>query len=227
MGWENILTLQNEGHDIESGTMTYRSLINLSRTSLDFEVGQSKQCLLNHGIKATIFAPPYNKGWNNATVINTIARYYDIAVGGFSNLMYLQCNGWRKYLNQQQSDCRPYIREGILTYANRYSIKEWNHNTLDAAYLHNDIQIFKRFVSEVNSQVTYNSNGIIIAIPIIGYHKVDNSKGRDSTDVNLFANEMKYLHDNGFKVITLSNLMYDENTKLLHIRNIPGITTAS
>ena len=56
------------------------------------------------------------------------------------------------------------------------------------------------------------------AIPIIAYHDIDYDKEMDSTDINLFDQEMKYLHDNGFKVIKMSDLGYDENTKYLYIK---------
>jgi len=65
----------------------------LSAQQLEFEVGQSKQCLLNHGINTAYFAVPMNLANDNATVINTIAKYYTIAINGHSNLMYLHCNG--------------------------------------------------------------------------------------------------------------------------------------
>jgi hypothetical protein len=39
-----------------------------------------------------------------------------------------------------------------------------------------------------------------------------------STDINLFDTEMKYLHDNGFKVITMSDIEYNENTKYMYIK---------
>ncbi|HZA06453.1 MAG TPA: polysaccharide deacetylase family protein, partial [Nitrososphaeraceae archaeon] len=227
MTWQNIATLQKEGHDIESEAMTHKALTKLSATALDYEARQSKRCLSNHGINATVFATPYGKGGNNATVINTIAKYYNFSVSGFSNLMYLHCNGWKQRSGQQQSDCSTYLHDGSLTYANRYSIKEWGHNTFDIKYSHNDTQIFKVFVDEVNSQAQHNSNGVILTIPIIAYHKIDNSKGRESTNVNLFANEMKYLHDNKFKVITMADLVYDKNNKYIRVRDIPGVTTGS
>jgi peptidoglycan/xylan/chitin deacetylase (PgdA/CDA1 family) len=227
MTWQNIATLQNESHDIESEAMTHKALTKLSANALDYEARQSKRCLLNHGINATVFSTPYGKGGNNATVINTIAKYYNFSVSGFSNLMYLHCNGWKQRSGQQQSDCSTYLHDGSLTYANRYSIKEWGHNTFDIKYSHNDTQIFKKFVDEVNSQAQHNVNGIILTIPIIAYHKIDNSKGRESTNVNLFAEEMKYLHDNKFKVITMADLVYDENNKYIRVRDIPGVTTGS
>lgn len=88
----------------------------LSFKDLEFEVGQSKQCLLNHGINTTSFAVPKNI----ATVVNTIAKYYDLAINGHSNLMYLHCDGWKH--DSSQTDCRTYFDK--LTFANRYSIRE-------------------------------------------------------------------------------------------------------
>jgi hypothetical protein len=59
----------------------------------------------------------------------------------------------------------------------------------------------------------------IYAIPIVAYYSIDDSKGRSSTDVNLFEQEMKYLHDDGFKVIPMSDLRYDHITNYMYIRN--------
>ncbi len=62
-----------------------------------------------------------------------------------------------------------------------------------------------------------NKKGMVDAIPIVAYHIIDNSKDPSSTDINLFAAEMKYLHDNGFKVIPMSDLRYDEGTNYMYI----------
>ena len=43
-------------------------------------------------------------------------------------------------------------------------------------------------------------------------------KGLQVPDVGLFASEMKYLHNNGFKVIPMSDLGYDESTKHIYIK---------
>jgi len=43
-------------------------------------------------------------------------------------------------------------------------------------------------------------------------------KAADGTDINLFDQEMKYLHDNGFKVISMSDIGYNENTKYMYIK---------
>jgi hypothetical protein len=61
------------------------------------------------------------------------------------------------------------------------------------------------FVDEVNIQDKYNKvNGPISAVAIVAYHRIDNNKTPDSTD-----REMKYLHDKGFKVLTVNDLGYD------------------
>jgi peptidoglycan/xylan/chitin deacetylase (PgdA/CDA1 family) len=224
MTWQDITQLYREGHDIESHSMTHKVLDKLSASALDYEVGQSKHCLHDHlGIYPTVFSPPHGRGSKNATVIDTIAKYYDLSIGGFvTGPMFLHCDGWRQQQQQQQSssqtDCRTYSDSGTLNYANRYDIKERTHNALDTRYSHNDTQIFEKFVELVDSQTNYNKNGTINAIPIIGYHDIDNNKTITSTDVNLFNAEMKYLHDNGFKVLTMSDLGYNENSNYLYIK---------
>jgi peptidoglycan/xylan/chitin deacetylase (PgdA/CDA1 family) len=232
MTWQDITQLYREGHDIESHSTTHKVLNKLSESALDYEVGQSKQCLHDHlGINPTVFSPPHNKGWDNATVINAVAKYYDLSIGGFViGPMFLHCYGWKmdqlpQQMQQQrqqpsnQTDCRTYSDNGILNFANRYDIKERTHNALDKRYSHNDTQIFDKFVELVDNQTNYNKGGKINAVPIIGYHDIDNNKTITSTDVTLFDAEMKYLHDNGFKVLTMADLGYDENTKYLYIKN--------
>src|SRR5215212_8018180 len=54
--WQQIAALQQDGMDIEAHTMTHPNLNGLSQSDLDYEIGQSKQCLENHGFNPTIFA---------------------------------------------------------------------------------------------------------------------------------------------------------------------------
>ncbi|HEX7031635.1 MAG TPA: polysaccharide deacetylase family protein, partial [Nitrososphaera sp.] len=42
MTWEDIATLQNEGHDIQSHSMNHEWMDRLSASELDFEIGESK-----------------------------------------------------------------------------------------------------------------------------------------------------------------------------------------
>ncbi len=227
--WQEIVQLYKEGHVIGSKTMDYgtkamqnKDLNHLSAKNLEFEVGQSKQCLLNHGINTTFFAVPMNIANGNATVINTIAKYYSLAINGHSDLTYLHCDGYKK--NSSQTDCRTYFDNGNLTFANRYSIGEWSEQHIKNGISYNDSQMYDKFVREVNSQNKYNKNGIVNAIPLIAYHDivilpdVRDTNEPSATTLNLFNAEMKYLHDNGIRVITFYNLGYDERTNVFHIK---------
>jgi peptidoglycan/xylan/chitin deacetylase (PgdA/CDA1 family) len=220
MTWQEINQLYREGHDIESHSTTHKVLNKLSADALDYEVGQSKQCLHDHlGVYPTVFSPPHGKGSKNATVIDTIAKYYDHSIGGFvSSPMFLHCDGWKQQ-DSPQTDCSTYSDDGTLNYANKYTIKEVSHNGLDTRYLHDDTQIFQKFIELVNSQTNFNKDGTINAIPIIGYHNIEDDKAITSTDVNLFNAEMKYLHDNGFKVLTMADLGYDEDRDYLYVKD--------
>ena len=120
MNWQNIAAMQRDGMDIESHTMTHKHLNHLSANALNFEIAGSKQCLANHGYNVTSFAYPYDEGADNVTVVNTVAKYYDLARTGSEPLMFLNCNGFK---NHPQTDCRTYLPDGKLTYANRYAIR--------------------------------------------------------------------------------------------------------
>jgi peptidoglycan/xylan/chitin deacetylase (PgdA/CDA1 family) len=222
MTWNEITQLYREGHDIESHSTSHKVLSKLSASDLDYQVGQSKQCLHEHlGVEPIVFSPPHGRGWNNATVIDTIAKYYDLSIGGFvSSPMFLHCYGWKQHSQHSpQTDCSTYSDDGTLNYANRYTIKEVSHNGLDTRYSHDDTQTFEKFVELVNSQTNLNKDGKINAIPIIGYHNIEDDKAITSTDISLFYKEMKYLYDNGFKVLTMSDIGYDKNSNYLYIRN--------
>ena len=71
----------------------------------------------------------------------------------------------------------------------------------------------------MKSATNYNTdNGITNAIPVIIYHSIDNTGRNYSTTIDLFESEMRYLHDNGFTVLTMADLGYDENTNYLYIK---------
>jgi len=97
MTWNDVQTLEKQGHDIESHTMNHIPLDALSQQELNYEIGQSKQCIIDHGIEGNnnnvpIFAYPYDTGRNNITVINTVAKYYLLGRTGDRPLAFMNCN---------------------------------------------------------------------------------------------------------------------------------------
>lgn len=233
MSWHEIETLHKQGYDLQSHGMNHIDLRFLSPDEREYEVGESKQCLLNHGINSTVYSAAFNKGGDDPEIINTIAKYYDFGFSGHSTLMFLHCDGWENFGFDKknykgQTDCRTYFDDGTPTHTNRYSIKEWSHDrehdrvnernpgNSPHSPMISEI-LFNKFVEIVNSQTKFNVNGKINAIPIITYHNI-NENETVSTSEELFAKEIKYLHDNGFQVITVSDLGYNEDNNYFFIK---------
>jgi peptidoglycan/xylan/chitin deacetylase (PgdA/CDA1 family) len=63
MTWNDITTLYKQGYQIGAHTMDHlRNMTNMPSSELNYEIGQSKQCILNHGIPVTTFAYPFDNG---------------------------------------------------------------------------------------------------------------------------------------------------------------------
>jgi peptidoglycan/xylan/chitin deacetylase (PgdA/CDA1 family) len=225
MSWQDIMALYKHGNQIGAHTMNHlRNLTSMSNSELDYEIGQSKECLVDHGISTTTFAYPYENGKDNSTIVEKISKYYSYARAGSYPLMFLHCDHYKAH---PQVDCRTYLPNGKVSVANRYSIIGWSHDSDRRKYSYNDSQMLDRFIEVVNSQKQYNKvlpgqaveEGAVEAIPIIVYHRIDNSGAQYSTNVSLFAEEMKYLYDNGFKVISLTDLVYDNATNSFYLKN--------
>jgi peptidoglycan/xylan/chitin deacetylase (PgdA/CDA1 family) len=220
MSWKDIETLYKEGHDIGSHSMNHAHLEKLSKKGVSFEVAQSKKCFEDHGINATSFAYPFNEGSSDKDVINIIAKYYDLARTASSPITFLGCDGLKEQSNQ--TDCLQTSKKGGLNYDNRYSIRGWSHDLSRLVNSYTDEELFDRFVKVVSSQSKYNKDGVINAIPIIIYHRAGDSGVVDyNTDLDLFEKEMKFLHDNNFRVLTMRNLRFDETSKDLDIKEFP------
>ena len=215
MNWQDIAAMQRDGMDIESHTMTHKHLNHLSASALNFEIAGSKQCLANHGYNVTSFAYPYDEGADNVTVVNTVAKNYEIARSGSEPLMFLHCNGFK---NHPQTDCRTYLPDGKLSYANKYTIRSLSFDRYEIKDLFNNSTMFSDFVKIVNSQSKYNNGGTISAVPLVTFHNVRPVNNVPyTTNVGVFAELMKYLHDNGYKVLDMTNLRYDTKGNTLHI----------
>jgi len=197
MTWEDIAVLSELGHDIQSHGMSHKDVTTLSATDLEYEIGESKKCLLEHNINPTVFGTPYAAAWGNSTVVNTISKYYEMGRMGYRALV-------------------------DLNMIDRYSLPLWTDYQAQAMYRDNGTKILDIFIEAVNNQTQFNTNRTISTIPIIVvYHNVDYKNNSSNispdwldstTDVNLFDREMKYLHDNGFQVLTMSDLGYNQTS---------------
>jgi hypothetical protein len=116
--------------------------------------------------------------------------------------------------------CREYLGNGSLSILNRYSIKAWSHDAERKENSLDDTQMLETFVEVANSQDEFNSEGnTAAAIPIIMWHKIEDTPDPYCTSLALFDLEMKYLHDNGFTVLTMADLEFDKNTNTLRVIN--------
>ena len=218
MDWNEIETLHKEGHDIGSHSMNHVRLDTLSKKNVEYEVGQSKRCLQKHGINATSFAYPFNGGSDDKTVVDIVAKYYEIARTANAALAFLRCDNPK--IQPTQTDCRTYTDKDGLTYANRYTIRAWSQDATRIEDSASDNMMADKFIRIVDSQIKYNNAGTIKAIPIIIYHRVGDSGNNYNTDMKLFNAQMKYLHDNGYKVLTMADLAYDDKTNYLYVKDL-------
>jgi peptidoglycan/xylan/chitin deacetylase (PgdA/CDA1 family) len=219
MNWKEIKTLNKEGHEIGSHSMNHVHLKQLSKKSIEYEVGNSKKCLNAHGIKVTSFEYPFSEGSDDKTIVSIVAKYYDFATRGNDPLMFLRCDGMMKY---GQKDCRTLTDNGTPTHANKYAIRNWSHDFEKVQNSYSDAQALRKFINVVESQSKYNKDGIK-AIPIIMYHGIGENKNDSATDIDLFEKEMKYLHDKKFKVITISDFGYNKKNNYLFVKDIKRI----
>jgi hypothetical protein len=264
MTWDDVQTLEKQGHDIESHSMNHIPLDDLSQQQLNYEIGQSKQCIIDHSIgtntnnkdistisnnrSVPIFAYPFDIGHANMTVINTVAKFYQFGRTGDKPLAYLNCdlsledkkNGsitQSDYLNGKCENM-PSVNTGSnnsktgfastasfdnLGMVNKYTIRSWTHHVHHPNISYNSSQMYNQFILEVNSQDKYNVDGRINTIPIITYHNFTNypitkySRNEYNTDANLFSREMKYLYNNHFIVLPMSNIRFNEINKDLYL----------
>jgi peptidoglycan/xylan/chitin deacetylase (PgdA/CDA1 family) len=235
MNWNQIRELYEDGHDIQSHGLKHQRLTEVkSDSEIEHIVSGGQECLQEQGFNPTIFQAPFNKGGDDPQILDTINKYFDLAFTGHSELMFLNCDGWENFGYDRENydgttDCSPYFSDGTPTPTNKLGMKEWSHDRehYDVIKEMEDYDshgkevssiLFEKFAEVVNSQTEFNKQGEINAIPIIGYHEISTDDEID-TSPDLFELEMEYLYDNGFKVITLDDLRYDENQERFYIKN--------
>ena len=212
MNWNMVHSMQADGQDVQAHTMNHVHSNVLSAATLTYEYGQDIPCFTNNGTSGVhMVAMPYNEGYNNATVINTISQYYDMARGGNDVTFFLHCSN---PLTSAQADCKTYNPQGVLNPYNRYTIRAWSEDVAASTDNYNDALSLSQFVQVVNAATT-NTSFNSTEIPIVYFHRVvqDNAAISDpalkGTTTILLDAAMKYLADNNFKIRTTKDLGYD------------------
>src|SRR5574339_912954 len=235
MNWNQVRQLYLDGYDIQSHGSEHKRLTDVqSYDEIESIVSGGKECLEEHGFSPTVFQAPYNKGGDDPIIISTISKYFDLAFTGHSELMFLNCDGWEHFGYDKENyygttDCSPYFTDGTPTPTNKFGMKEWSHDR-EHSRINEKLKgdphgpevshaLFDKFVQVVNDQSYFNINGEINAIPILGYHEIEIGDSV-STSPELFESEMEYLYDNGFQVITIEDLGYDEIQERFNIKHV-------
>jgi peptidoglycan/xylan/chitin deacetylase (PgdA/CDA1 family) len=241
LNWDQLRQLQNEGHDIQSHGSTHIKLVDLDTyEEIESIVREGTECLQEKGFNPTVFQAPYNKGADDPKVAEIISKYFDFAFMGHAKYMFLNCDGYENFdygrnNYEGSTDCSPYSPsssddDGTHKLTHRYAIKEWSHDRekdkiYESKYLGEDAHgekvkeaMLEQFIKILERQTEFNKNGRDInAIPIVAYHRLDTNKDFD-TSTELFELEMKYLYENGYNVITVSDLGYDENQEQFYVK---------
>ena len=185
ISWNELQNLYTEGHEIGSHSMSHANLDNIMTDVAHNEIIQSKKCIEDRGIKVNSFSYPFNSGDDNSEILDLVSSNYEFArtAGG---------DPGDKISSENDQNLE------------RYTIVGWSHDAEKKEYFYSESEMllkFKEYVTEYNTRDGKNSH-----MPIIIYHKIGDIEDTHSTSVDLFESEMNYLHENGFKVITMDQV---------------------
>jgi hypothetical protein len=242
MNWNQVRQMYNDGYDIQSHGLSHTILTDLkSENEIQSIISGGKECLQDRGFSPTAFQAPDNKGGDDPFIVNTIGNYFNFGFTGHSELMFLNCDGWENFGYDKDdyhgtTDCEPYFSDGTPTPTNKFAMKEWSHDKAHEK-INNEMNqdphgsevsysLFMEFVRIVNSQTKFNEPGKINAISIVGYHQITKDY-KLATSPELFYLEMEYLHDNGFKIITIDDLGYDKSHERFYVKNVNTVGSES
>jgi peptidoglycan/xylan/chitin deacetylase (PgdA/CDA1 family) len=196
MSWSQIETLEGQGHSIQDHTMTHPHLPDLSNSKLEYEVSECKEIIKDRlGITPSHMAIPYNDGEDDPRVVSMISKYHKFAKGdNTAGLWELDC--WTSCQTTIDGDFNPDSRYAIAQFSHDYYLDKYGEDAT-----------FDKFVSLINSG-KIDSGGNVISVPIITYHKIG---GSDGLPEDMFEKEMKYLGENGYRILTMDDLRYSSN----------------
>lgn len=206
LNWNDIVQLEKEGYDIGSHSMNHIKLEDIPNNVSEYEISESKKCLLDNGVKEVrVFTYPKNGGSDDPFILKEISKHYDMARTGNDPLEFLQCQLGSSDTMMNKISCSSLGND--INQDGKYSIVGWSHDADREAKGYDDNQMLQKFIQVVESQNNYNKGNEIRSIPVLIYHDIDKESGFYTTSIKLFKAEMKYLHDNDFIVIRLLDLI--------------------
>ena len=206
LNWNDIVQLEKEGYDIGSHSMNHIKLEDVPNNVSEYEISESKKCLLDNGVKEVrVFTYPKNGGSDDPFILKEVSKHYDLARTGNDPLEFLQCQLGGSDPMMDRITCSSLGND--VNKDGRYSIVGWSHDADRESKGYDDKQMLQKFIQVVESQNKYNKGNEINAIPVLIYHDIDKKSGFYTTSIDLFKAEMKYLHDNDFIVIRLLDLI--------------------
>jgi len=206
LNWNDIVQLEKEGYDIGSHSMNHIKLEDVPNNVSEYEISESKECLLDNGVKEVrVFTYPKNGGSDDPFILKEVSKHYDLARTGNDPLEFLQCQIGSSYTMMNKISCSSLGND--INKDGRYSIIGWSHDADREAKGYDDSQMLQKFIQVVESHNKYNKGNEIRSIPVLIYHDIDKESGFYTTSIELFKAEMKYLHDNDFIVIRLLDLI--------------------
>jgi peptidoglycan/xylan/chitin deacetylase (PgdA/CDA1 family) len=180
LGWPEIKQLQNEGHEVGSHTMSHVNLDKISPGEQEYEIAESKKYLEDNGIVVNGFSYPFNSGDDDKYVLDEVSKHYK----------YARTAGMMDNKNTDYQD---------------YTLVGQSFNWVSKEIKDSNLQMLSMFKEYVNK---HHSTADMHDVPILIYHRVDNTEGQTSPD--LFNEEMEYLYENNFKVVTMNDV-YNQN----------------
>ncbi|WP_415282513.1 polysaccharide deacetylase family protein [Candidatus Nitrososphaera sp. FF02] len=205
MNWKQVDQLASDGQDIQNHGMTHAHLPTLTDGQIAAQIRDCKEMIVQHGSTGDAFAIPFNDGNEDPEIIGIISKIHAYGKGSGGAPQAADCGG----------SCETTNADGTYNKDNRYTMKQWSHDAFIRNGNMTGRQLLDGFVETVNSGEV-DADGGIVKIPIIMYHRIN--EGGTSSPASLFAAEMQYLRDNGFRTIGMDDIMYDQQEKKFRLR---------
>jgi hypothetical protein len=205
MNWAEIDRLAASGHDIQNHGMTHVRLSTLTDEQIAAQVRDCKEMVMQHGSTGDAFAIPFNEGDDDPRIVGVISKVHAYGKGSGGAPQRADCGG----------NCEITNADGTYNENNRYTMEQWSHDSYSRNGTMTEKEVLDGFVKVANLG-GIDMDGNIVKIPIIMYHRIN--EGGTSPSASLFAAEMKYLRDNGFRTIGMDDITYDAQAGKLKLR---------